>query len=608
VTRLEDVVTKKEVESEQARKQVLKSEQEMEELKGENAALVLEARDLKLMTEEAKRNTAKVEQEVTSLNNQRISYEKRSAQCIMEHLTEADNAKDKVSSLEIQVKSLEIAIAQEKTRNVKLKGEINDLKAKRSTVTKKAFPPPIVPPSPSRSYSQSRSESPSWANNKRSESPSWSKKNCQSAPNVVVVNTNNASPSPSVPNSPSGSVRALAACFEHKSALPPVEPEAVEPVAMQLPPNLSLSFRGPDVESLQNEIAHLENELDAAKGLNDLLQKKLHKQCEQVGELQAEVATLTATRTAIEALSRKDFDAQSQQAKDTITKLEAELAAARKQLETESAQVKRLKDEIRGITSERLSYEECTMEAYEKRAVTSQKTYQGELNTLKVELTKTQMKIADLEKEHSNQVKDFEQTIEDLNMECDKEVEEKQGELDMIKYKLDEQRGMAEKLQKEREQLCVQMNAMSNSRRDELQEIQADLMEQTTQNTSLQRALQSLQMQVEHQTDNTRELEELRSEVKKLKDRAGPTGTAMHKQQFNVEKLTGENRKLLEQVRNITMERRGLQERFNAVVSEQSVNRSVQVMRERNEKLKREVERLTKKLTMIEGSVSRIAI
>mmetsp|Transcript_5975 Transcript_5975/g.9976 ORF Transcript_5975/g.9976 Transcript_5975/m.9976 type:complete len:951 (-) Transcript_5975:110-2962(-) len=611
VLRLEDAVNKREMESEQVRKQATKTEEEIKELVDENAALVLESQDLKLQREEAKRATVKVEQEVSSLNSQRISYEKRSTHCIMEHLADADDAMDKVSSLEIQVKTLEVTVAQEKTKNLKLKTEMDDIKA-RPVTAKKSFPPPVAPPSPSRSYNQNRSESPSWASNNRPTSPSWTTKKRPSP----VVGSNKVLQSSSVPNSPSrgpGSVRALAACFESNPALLETDTDPVPPVEMTSPSNYNRAIndsfaRGPDMESLQNQVAHLENELEAATSLNELLQQKLQKQCEQVGELQAEVATMTATRAAIQALSRKDYDVESQKAKTIIEKLESELAAARKQLEAETAQIKGLKDEIRSMTSERLAYEECTMEAYEKRAVTGQKTHQSELNNLKVELTKSQMKIADLRKEHTHQVKDFEQTIEDLNMECDKEIEEKQGELDMIKFKLDEQQDNADQLQHEREQLCVQMNTMSNNRRGDLEEIQSDLMERTTENMSLKRALQSLQMQVEHQTDNSRELEVLRVEVKKLEARAGPTGTALHKQGFEVEKLAGENKKLRDQVRNITTERRGLQERLNAVVTEQNTNRSVHIMRDRNEKLKREVERLTQKLAKAEGGVNRFAI
>lgn len=248
------------------------------------------------------------------------------------------------------------------------------------------------------------------------------------------------------------------------------------------------------------------------------------------------------------------------------------------------------------------------MQAYEKRAVTSQKTYQGEANNLRVELTSAQMKIAQLEKDHANQVKELEEAIEELNLECDKELETKQSELDMIKYKLDEQVDIATNLQREREQLCVQMNGASSKRRNELEEVQSELMERTAETQALQRAVQSLEMQVEHHTDSSRELEQLHARVRELESQKAPTGTAKHKQEFELERLEEQNRKLKDQVRNVTFERRSLQEKLNKVVAGQNEERTTNVLRERNEKLRREVERLNRKLQRKEGSISRIAI
>ena len=180
----------------------------------------------------------------------------------------------------------------------------------------------------------------------------------------------------------------------------------------------------------------------------------------------------------------------------------------------------------------------------------------------------------------------------------------------MFKHMYEQQLDMVTKLEKERSQLCEQMKIISNSRREEIDEMQADLMDKSAAVKNLQRALQTVEMQVEHQTNNIRELEYLREKVRNFEKQREPKGTAKHLKAFEMEKLEEENRKLKEQVRSITVERRGLQEKLKAVIEDHNALRTQpQVLRERNEKLKQELARLSKKLRSFESAgAGRIAI
>lgn len=606
VSRLEEAVATKNLEVEQATSTLEERETELKKLVTEHEQLQRDAKELKDKFDETKTKSSELEQEVATLESQRVFYEKRTSHCIMEQMTEADDARAKLVKLEKELQEMEKTLATQKETNEQLNTQMTELKTKRP-VAKKTFPP-TFPPVPLTTQSSFNRSVPS--------SPSGNRRIAPSSPSHQRA-TSSCPPSPS---SKGNSVRALAACFEGKNTKDENTKDAEvkdadvkdtnsagETTDVTTISSLQLEFSH-DAAELQNRVMDLEGQLEDAQGKNEMLQQRLKKQSEQVGELHAEVAALSASRAAIESLTRKGFDNESEDFKNRIENLESELADARERLEAESKQVESLKSEIREMTSERFAYEECTMEAYEKRAATTQKTYQGDLNNLKVQLTSAQMKIAKLEKDHASEVKELEDAIEELNAECDKELEVKQGELDMIKYKVDEQVDIVSKLQREREQLCVQMNGASTKRRDELEEVQSELMERTAENQSLQRALQSLQMQVEHHTDSSRELEQLRVRVRELESQRGPTGTAKHKQEFELERLEEANRKLKDQVRNVTFERRALQEKLNTIVTSQSEERTTNVLRERNEKLRREVERLNRKLQRKEGSINRIAI
>lgn len=398
------------------------------------------------------------------------------------------------------------------------------------------------------------------------------------------------------------SVRAIAASFENNGCSTPNENSKCTNTSAG-----DLCQASQSTENLQGYVDELEHQLQDAKEKIGVLHERLGRQTEEIGELNAEVASMCATRAGVQESARKEFQEELEFKTKLIAKLETELAEAKEDLASETEDLNTLRKEIQEMTSERLAYEECTMQAFEKRAATSQKTLQGELNHLKVEVTNHQINFAKMEKEYKSEIAELEKAIENLNSECDQELEEKQGEVDMIKYKLDEQMDMVRKLEKEREQLCVQMNNMSNTRRDELEDVQASLMETTNQNTSLKRALQALQMQVEHNTNNDKEMESLKNQVEKLKQQTPLKGMSIHKHQTEMESLRDENEALKERIRAITNERRNLQDRLKAATSDKG-ERSLQVYKDRNEKLRQEVDRLNKKLRMGQGSVTRIEL
>ena len=74
-----------------------------------------------------------------------------------------------------------------------------------------------------------------------------------------------------------------------------------------------------------------------------------------------------------------------------------------------------------------------------------------------------------------------------------------------------------------------------------------------------------------------------------------------------LDKLQQENSKLRESLRTVTLERRSLQEKLSSAASDKD-SRSMQVLRERNNALKQEVEKLMKRLKRVEGSITRVAI
>jgi chromosome segregation ATPase len=324
------------------------------------------------------------------------------------------------------------------------------------------------------------------------------------------------------------------------------------------------------------------------------LREKLLEQSQLVGELRAEIATLMATRGAQAILAEKEYAHRSRDDEEQIESLKAELAEAKCNLESETELVKALREELNILTFEKITFQE-----EKDSSIEDQKALKVEINNMANAVTAAQMETANVERELKGRIRELENTIDNLNAEIDGEIAAKQEEIDALQRQLDEQIENVRRMEMEREQICTNINSISNSKKAEIDELHEELMKKTAEAASQAREIDSLLVQVEKQKDATEELEYLRFKVRDLERR---TNVGMSKQELD--KLMAENHKLNENLRKMAMERRALQEKLQAVVSEKSSSKSVQVLRERNSALKEEVERLSRRIRQSEKQAS----
>jgi len=568
VARLEETVSAKEASMEELRKQGEAMKRKSGELETTTAELESEKKELKDAVDEATKQHSKDEQEITGLMAHRVTLEKRLKIQMVEHVSELDKMKGRTESLLSEIESLKEELQEQKEANAKLKEEASNLRSARKahigTPTRKVrTTPPASPPTP-----QTRGQS-----------------------------ADSGSPSP---RSGSPSVRELANNFEaHSTDKKGNGGEAPKLAAAPSDPGLPTYENQPGSE----EMNELQRTLATEVEQNELLHEKIQSQVDLIADLRAEILSLTESQAAMQEVSRKEYERQTEFDHKEVEKLKEKLEEAHKEHADEKKRVEELKSEIIELTSNRLSFEEKAMQSFDKKVAEGQKNYDAELNRLKTSLTVEQMKVEKMGRDHTTKVKELNDRISELTEQYEQELEHTQSQVVLLEHKLNEQSDEAMRLEAEREQLCVTMNGMANTRRKELEELQADLMEKTTAFADLSRQVQALEMQVESHGNEKDENVKLRRKLKDLQ--SAPTSSGVR---YEVEGLQLENQKLQSQVRNITLERRALQEKYNAVVTEKSTNRSLNVLRERNEKLKREVERLNKKIHKYEGSVKRIEI
>jgi len=614
VARLEETLSSNEAKADQLKLDVQRKENDLIRIKERCNLLENEMNSVKADLAREESVSSQADTELTSLQLQRVVYEQRMSQCLMEHVAEIDEVKLENAALQAKVLKYKKMLDTEKDllENQKV---ANNLKTK-ANIQPWMNPPPMVR-TPSNHSISGRCFTPSSI-----VSPKGSALRVPSPGRSFPPSSHGASPKQA------HSVRELAAAFEpsprtitpragfvgFKQLKPRPEPvvtSADEIEALQQKAESAIKQEcQAQVDELQKkaleqkveEIEELQRNLKEEVEKNAAMEEKLKSQSLAIGALRAEVASLSATRMAIQAFSRKEYEEQSTKDCEEILRLRKELDQAREELELEAKEIVNLKTEIRGLTLERMNEEENAMVEYDDKVAETRKNYSIELNQLQMQITKEQIRNNQLESEYRIQVKELEDTIEQLNYECDRELDAKQAELDIMKYKIDENLDSMKQLESEREQLCLSMNTQSNDRKIQFDELQAELLQATAMNAKLARDVEKLKLQIHNDEAVIEELEHLREKVKCLEGKQRPSNSATLKFMENIQldDLKAENERLRESLRQTSMDRRLLQDKINGMITEKNESRAVQVLRERNEQLKYEVEKLSKKLSKLD--------
>lgn len=557
--------------------------------------------------EEMKDKLKEKESEIATLNQQRVTYEKRTTQNIMDQVAEADYHKAQTKKLSEELQKLRAEIGDPKGQSVK-----NGSGSK-----------PFLPrPSPM-SYSQSSSPA-------CPESPPPSATSASGISWKPRVLRSTSTPVESV-SSPRTPVRSVVESFERRISMGTGSgslSSSVHGTSSTTGPHASL--RSPPTMpqdlpslSLEDQLDVLRQDLENERQKVRQLQERLNQETEVSAELRAEMASLSANEVSISEYARRESEKDRLNDKEQISRLTSQVEALERELDSALTQVEELKKEIQEQEAKHQELknqsaavatvgggksngvDDAKIKEIEKRAA---KKYDAEVNNLKVELTKVLMIKADMELEYTNKVKELEDSFEAMQGEIQEELAENKKQVDELRRSLNEKDDEIARLQREREQLCTSMNSMSSSKRGEMEEMQTELLDMNAKTAAQTREIQALKMKIEELEYRREDADMLRRKVLELETQVkNSRNTRAQISDAELEKLQQENSKLRESLRTVTLERRSLQEKLSTATSDKD-SRSMQVLRERNTALKQEVEKLTKRLKRVEGSITRVAI
>jgi chromosome segregation ATPase len=236
------------------------------------------------------------------------------------------------------------------------------------------------------------------------------------------------------------------------------------------------------------------------------------------------------------------------------------------------------------------------------------KSYDNELHQLRLQLTSTQLAKEDIEREYANRFKEVDDRLEHIRADTEKALNEKETHVVELQAQLERKEDEVRRLESEKTHLYSNIANAASYRKDEFEDMQAELIDMTSKVAEQTREIQILKGTIEdYEARKDRTEARSRDRVALLE---GNLADMQQKISVNgdVDAIKTENKRLREVIRNLKLEKRSLKDRLDSIISDKSTSKSAQVLKERNAALKQEVEKLTKRLQKTQTTVTRFAI
>jgi chromosome segregation ATPase len=370
---------------------------------------------------------------------------------------------------------------------------------------------------------------------------------------------------------------------------------------------------GMDRKSIQRKLKTLESELAISKAQ---YADVMVEHAEQVKELEDKIERLESNCavSSSEAQARSDLDDDKKTLTEELNK--SQIQRADFEIET-SMKVKDLENRIQSLgveleeeKKEKESLQKCLKAA--EAASSDAPKLNAEIDRLSSLLTAAQLNKTNSDREDMEKLRQLEEEFEILELEATEDLAKKADEVEALKVQLERKEEDIQRLEKEKHQLCQSINDATSSRRDEMEELQADLLDMTTKTKTQGREIQTLKMKLEEYEARkedvsaklNRRIRELEAEIRQLNDNARKT----YGDRDSLLQFKSENAQLRETLRDVKIERRNLKEKLDSLMQERSTSHSAQLIRDRNNELQDEVDKLTKRMKKMEANITRFAI
>ncbi len=355
------------------------------------------------------------------------------------------------------------------------------------------------------------------------------------------------------------------------------------------------------IESLTIDLNHVSEQRDKME-LNCRVHhnEKIESMTSQVNSLSNQLQSITEERDQVQEQNRVNdtkFDSLRVEIDLKVHEFEKIHMADKEEISRLHIQVHSLETELHNTLTtvidlkNSLKEKEQVEETVESLQRQNQEAFDAQINKLQKELTTTRL----AETETKKKIQSLEESIASMQEDSSITLAAKDMAIEAMRNTLSDKEGAIDRLMKEKEQLVLSMKDMTSSRRDEIDELQGELMEMSTRAANQAREVQNLKVQLEDSEYRKEEMDRLRKRVRELSQQLAtrsPSNTDGEK----TSELQMENSELRQRLRDANLAIKAAEGKMRELAAEKGSSKSMQVLRDRNASLKFEVEKLTRKL------------
>lgn len=325
----------------------------------------------------------------------------------------------------------------------------------------------------------------------------------------------------------------------------------------------------------------------------------------------AQATQITEEKIQLEQKSKR----QHQQLKKLQQLVEGHLYKVDKDRKDDDMELQHQRDQVEQLTrelvraQEKISLLEKTIEKKDEKERTNGHlaklnldSIQTQLNKLQNEVTLRDTKLSEEELRHKKEIISLETALDSIQLDLKECQDTKDKEIEKLKMLAEEKMNEARALERGKEQLVLSMQDMVKNRQGEVDDYQNELVEMNTRLTNETRKVSTLRSRLEQSDYPAKKMGRLRKRIAEL-------SRQLAIQRESEMPPEHENRQLRIRLKEALVQRSQAEDRLQRYLSERGTNgvpsKSVEVLRQRNEALKNEVERLTRKLEKLSGKPSR---
>lgn len=322
-------------------------------------------------------------------------------------------------------------------------------------------------------------------------------------------------------------------------------------------------------EHYKYKISELEAELFMTKNLlsDHKLKSSMHVE-ELISKLKS-LEYIAENEIGLEEEAKK----QHEHLKKLQKTVDEKLAKVEKAHDGERSQISDLRDQVKSLeqelTSTREKVAQMNKSLVEKHGMEftaeefyrkNSQTLHTQINNLQKQLTGNHMELSEVEIRSKKEITDLEEIINSLNVEMDEILIATDLKVEKLKNIFEEKDGMNQRVENEKNQLVSSINDMMKTRRDEMDDLQDELMGMSTRLVNKTREISALKLRLEESQYQTQEMGRLKATVTELTYQL--TSKKGAEEEYDYSTLEIENSELRKRLRDVSAERWGAEEKL----------------------------------------------